>query len=385
MHIFTSVTSNYIPKARVLARSVRKYHPEAKFHLLLSDSLPEWLGDGAEDFDSIINIEELPIPNRKSWIFEHRLVELCTAVKGFGFQEIFRRHNPEKLIYLDPDIAVMSRMDSITATLDKASILLTPHQTEPDTELRAIADNEICSLKHGVYNLGFVAVRNSTEGRRFVDWWANRLEHFCFDDIPNGLFTDQRWCDLAPAFFDELMILREPIYNVCTWNLTQRRVTGTVPDGLLINGQPLCFYHFSGFDSGAQKVMLDLYGVESPVLYPLRDWYIRECAEMGQVEYGANPCHYDRFTNGQIVTKSHRFVYRKDPRLKQMFPNPFDTEGSHSYLAWYDKTFRNAVLIPEFNDYNELLRHYMETLHLLNLIRTSKSWRILKWLRIVNA
>jgi len=384
MHIFTSVTANYIPKARVLAQSVKKYHPDAQFHLLLSDCLPEWLGEGEADFDSIINIEELPIPNRAAWIFKHRLVELCTAVKGFGFQEIFRRHNPDKLIYLDPDIAVMSRLDSITDQLDHASILLTPHQTQPDTELRAIVDNEICSLKHGVYNLGFAAVRNSVEGRRFVDWWAARLEHFCYDDIPNGLFTDQRWCDLAPAFFADLKILREPIYNVCTWNLTQRRVTGTVPDGLLINGQPLCFYHFSGFDSGAQKVMLDLYGKESPVLYPLRDWYISQCEAMGQESYGATPCRYDRFSNGTVVTKSHRFIYRKDSSMEQRFPDPFAAAGPDSYLAWYDSTYRDAVIIPEFTDYNELLNHYMATLNLLTLIRTSKSWRILKKLGIVN-
>lgn len=385
MHIFTSVTSNYIPKARVLAKTVKKYHPEALFHLLLSDQRPSWLdAEASQHFDSIINIDELPIPNRQAWIFKHRLVELCTAVKGFGFQEIIRRHNPDKIIYLDPDIAVMSRLDSIVERLDVASILLTPHQTEPDTDLRAIADNEICSLKHGVYNLGFVAVRNSTEGRRFVDWWAHRLEHFCFDDIPNGLFTDQRWCDLAPAFFTDLAILREPIYNVCTWNLTQRRVTGTVPDGLLINGQQLCFYHFSGFDSGAQKIMLDLYGKESPVLYPLRDWYVTECAAMGQDEYGSTPCSYDFFSNGQTVTKSHRYIYRKDSRLERMFPDPFAT-GADSYLAWYDRTYKDAVIIPEFTDYNELLNQYMSTLNLLTLIRTSKSWRILKWLGIVNA
>ncbi len=35
-------------------------------------------------FDTIIKIDELPIENLPSWIFKHRLVELCTAVKGTG-------------------------------------------------------------------------------------------------------------------------------------------------------------------------------------------------------------------------------------------------------------------------------------------------------------
>ena len=36
------------------------------------------------------------------------------------------------------------------------------------------------------------------------------------------------------------------------------------PKGLQANGRPLVFFHFSGFDSGAQKVMLDKFGGKSP-------------------------------------------------------------------------------------------------------------------------
>lgn len=383
MHIFTSLTSNYIPKARVLGHSIKRYHPEAVFHLLLSDFKPDWIEESGEPFDSIIHVEELPIENVKSWIFKHTFIELCTAVKGFGFQEIFRRYSPRNVIYLDPDIVVTSRMDTIIERLSKASILLTPHQTEPDTEIKAIIDNEICSLKHGVYNLGFLAIRNSATGKRFVDWWANRLSQFCFDDIPGGLFTDQRWVDLAPSFFDDLMVMREPIYNVCTWNLSHRTVTGKPPDGLLVNGQQLCFYHFSGFDSGAQKVMLDIYGKQSPVLKELRDWYIEECRKVGQDEYGKTPCVYDRFSNGREVTKSHRYVYRTRQDLTKAFPDPYIATGPDTYFEWYKTNVGTKEVIPDSGNYEDLLNRYKAVLDDLTAIRNSKSWKILKWLGIV--
>ena len=35
-----------------------------------------------------------------------------------------------------------------------------------------------------------------------INWWAERLYLFCYDDIQNGVFTDQKWIDLAPCFFD---------------------------------------------------------------------------------------------------------------------------------------------------------------------------------------
>ena len=95
MHIFTSITSNYIPKARVLARSVKENVPGANFHLLLCDLPPADFDIEQEDFDSLILLSDLDIAEKSAWIFKHNVVELCTAVKGIGFLEIFRRFDAE--------------------------------------------------------------------------------------------------------------------------------------------------------------------------------------------------------------------------------------------------------------------------------------------------
>ena len=109
-------------------------------------------------------------------------------------------------------------------------------------------DNEIAALKHGTYNLGFLAVAATDMGRAFAGWWADRCYHFCRDEIPHGLFTDQRWIDLVPGFFPGTCILRSSRLNVASWNLSTRRLSGTVPGGILVDGEPLGFYHFTGFD-----------------------------------------------------------------------------------------------------------------------------------------
>ena len=337
IHIFTSITANYLPKARVLATSVKRFHPDAKFHLMLSDVIPQSIAIENEPFDSIITIDELPIPEQKAWIFKHSIVEMCTGVKPIAFQEIFQRYNCDKVIYLDPDIAVLNPLDSITEKLDYYSVLLTPHQTSPEESNEAVLDNELCSLRHGVYNLGFLAVRNSQDGRAFLKWWSKRCLDFCYDNIPQGMFTDQRWVDLAPAFFTDIHILRKPIYNVATWNLTHRKVTGSLEEGILVNGEPICFYHFSGFDSGAQELMLKKYGSSSKVLFNLREWYIAQCEEMGQSIFGKIPCVYSYFENSELITKEQRLLYRDRIDLQQAYPDPFSTEKTpdHSYLNWY--------------------------------------------------
>jgi hypothetical protein len=338
MHIFTSITANYLPKAAALAHSVKRVHPEAVFHVVLCDEMPACSRATTEAFDSIINIKQLPIENLPAWIFKHRLVELCTAVKGTAFQFIADREGAERIYYFDPDIVVLGRLDALERKLEESSILLTPHLVEPETFRQAILDNEICCLRHGVYNLGFLAVRTTGQGRRFIDWWADRLRQFCYDEVKNGLFTDQRWVDLAPAFFDDIAIVREPEFNVATWNLTHRRATGGAPYEILINDRPLVFYHFSGFDSGAQRSMLDRYGAHSPVLYDLRDWYIARCQELGQSSLGAIDCVYNSFKNGRRITDAHRLIYRRREDLVHRFPDPFETsDARRSYLRWFER------------------------------------------------
>jgi hypothetical protein len=306
---------------------------------------------------------------------------MCTGVKGFAFKEIIGRYQPDYVFFLDPDIVILSPIDSLIDKLSKNSILLTPHQTEPEVTDRAIIDNEICSLKHGVFNLGFLGIRptQSSEGLKFIDWWTDRLRDYCYDDKLNGLFTDQRWVDLAPAFFDDLCIIREPIYNVATWNLTHRTASGSIEKGISINGQPICFYHFSGFDSGDQEIMLKVYGKQSPVLFELRDWYIEQCRLSAQEELGKLPCFYGCFENGKIISKIQRIIYRSRFDLQKEFPDPYATKDpSKSYLNWCEqKEDENAEeFISESSEAlrSELVRLQQE----LSSIKNSRSWRLLR-------
>lgn len=373
MHIFTSITSNYIPKARVLARSVKKHVPGAIFHVLLCDSPPPGFDLEQENFDDLILLDDLEIENRAAWIYQHNVVELCTAVKGLGFQKIFRQFNAEKVIFFDPDIVIFSDIQSIEQRLDKFSILLTPHQTEPDTGRSAIMDNEVSSLKHGVFNLGFLAVRNSVEGWRFLEWWSNRLRDFCFDDRGRGLFTDQKWIDLAPAFFSDLEILREPQFNVSTWNISRREITGDLDGGLRVNGKPLCFYHFSGLDSGALKVMMEVYGPDNQLLARLRSWYLHQCNEMGQKEYGGLASRYDFYSNGEKVRPSERLLYRYREELMDRFPDPYDcSTGGGGYQAWF--VSNSGSLLPDSSEQDivSVLRQELDAIH------HSISWRVFR-------
>ena len=311
MHFYTSINNHYMAKAIVLATSVKKYNPTAKFSLVLADKILDDFDIKKTPFDEILTIEELGIPvkNLNLWIFEHTVVELCTAVKGQALVK-FLEEGSEKVIYLDPDIEVFDTLNEIDLLLDKYDVLLTPHQTIPEDNYRDIINNEICSLKHGTYNFGFYGVKNSLNGIKFAKWWRDRLIDFCYDDIPNGIFTDQKWGDLVPALFEGVFILRSPAYNVSTWNLSHRKVVKK--DGIFyVNDKKLQFYHFSGFDSGAQKIMLELYAEKNSAPFELRNLYIDKQKKAGQEKYVKFYSIYDTYSNGKKISNNERKLLRE--------------------------------------------------------------------------
>src|SRR3712207_658874 len=128
---FTSITNNYLPKARALAHSVKRHAPEVSFVLLLAEDVNESLLRPDDPFDRILTVDELGVPELKQWLFMHTVVEVCTAIKGHGIAHLLDSEEDTAVLYFDPDMVLYSRPDSLFAHFEDASVLLTPHTTEP--------------------------------------------------------------------------------------------------------------------------------------------------------------------------------------------------------------------------------------------------------------
>lgn len=327
MHFFTSVTACYIPKARVLAKTLKKHNEDAVMHLVISDDLPAGFDIGKEDFDYVWNIEDIiEVENFRKWSFMHDVVELCTAVKGAAAIRIIKELELDRLVYLDPDIGVFDSLAPVSDMLDENSVLFTPHSTAPASTPRGIVDDELCALKYGVYNFGFLAVKSDADGMRFLHWWNDRLMDYCYDDIPNGMFTDQKWGDIAPGLFDFIKIVHLPEYNVATWNLSHRTVSGSQQEGWFVNGRPLRFFHFTGYDSGAHRVMLALHAKPGDPVWELSQLYERWLDEAGQKELGKLVYKYATYDNGRKIEKRHRKLFRMRSDVYDFFTDPYSAE-----------------------------------------------------------
>lgn len=346
MLVYTSVTKSYLPKARVLAKSVKHFHPDWTFVLLYSDDLPVGFDLKHEPFDEVLTIDQLGLPGWKAWAFGHAVVELCTAVKGPAAELLAQRPNVDKIMYIDPDIKVFNSLSTLDVLLDQHEILLTPHLLDAETDIAAIQDNEISALKHGIYNLGFFAARTSGQGLDFIRWWAERLRLFCRADIPNGLFTDQRWCDLAPAFFSGLHIVRDRGCNVATWNIAHRPLSKDEAGMFFVADVPLRFYHFTSYDNGDGMGMLMKYASSQMIAHELWDTYGKDLLAEGQKDERYKGWYYGQFVNGESIPLEARKLYQTRPDVQEAFPDPYSV-AEPCFLSWWkdDVAQGNAALL----------------------------------------
>lgn len=348
MYYFTSITTNYIPKARILAETLKRHNSNAKFIVSLCDDLPEEFDISKEPFDDIIFADKLDrYKNANVFFFKYNVTEICTAVKPGIALEIMDRYKADKVVYLDPDIAVFSSMYEIDQLLDKYSMIFVPHSTVPDTYKQLIIGNEILFLKKGVFNLGFFAVKADDEGRRFLNWWHERLFHYCLDDDCTlyelldeegrlGTFTDQKWIDLVPCFFDNYHILKTPGYDVATWNLSHQSLIKQGSEWF-VNGYPLRFYHFSSFDSRHHHSVLNLIiAVNNSCkdAVKLSEWYERELKKVEQDKLGSFEWKYARYSNGEKIPKMHRKILNIRQDVHEVFIDPFIVNAGQCYYNW---------------------------------------------------
>lgn len=335
VHCYTSFSFSYLNRARVLADGLRRMHPDWKLWAVITDRPPPgFIFDiSAEDFDQVLWPEDLYGEEVEAWLFGHNVVEACTAVKGAALQRLFDE-GADKVFYLDPDIAVFGSLAPLADALDAASILLTPHQLDPDDSPSAIFDNEVASLVHGVFNLGFLAVRNDLEGRRFAAWWSSRLRDYCHDRRTEGIFVDQKWCDLVPAFFERVQILRDPGCNVASWNLSRRRVCIDTGGAITVNGSPLRFFHFTKLGR-VGDTMTERYAHDNTEVFEIWSWYRRKVHAATDLAVPAGWWAFGHFGNGVAIPDAVRVLYRSRRDLREVFTRPASMEepSFHDWLA----------------------------------------------------
>jgi len=300
--IFTIVSRNYAAQAATLMDSLARMEPAARRVVVATDGPIPHLEGRAE----VIEAQDLGAPLAAMSVYYDAL-ELNTAVKPFVFKRLLSGAGVTSATYLDPDIVAFRPLDPVREGLGRAELVLTPHTTRPLLGDAQPGDRDL--LRAGVYNLGFAAMRRADKTLGLLDWWAERCRFDCRVDLANGLFTDQKWMDLSPGFVDSVELIRDPGCNLAYWNL-EGRALARAGDGWTVDGRPLVFFHFSGFDPNRPQTLskhqnrLDV-APGSPLEELLRD-FARTMLKNGHDETSGVPYAHSRFPSGRMLTGAMR-------------------------------------------------------------------------------
>jgi glycosyltransferase involved in cell wall biosynthesis len=331
----TIIFRNYLSHARILASSFRQHVRGGRFYLLVVDDLPK--NTRIEPYIHVLNVGDLKLPSFYEMCFKYDVTELSTAVKPTLLSLLLNRYGERRVVYFDPDSLIMRPLTVLLELMKSSGIVLTPHLLKP-IPMDGLKPSEQDIMLSGAYNLGFIAVSDSLETRSFLKWWEERLRDGCRIDPPNALFVDQRWVDLVPGYFSSTVILRDPAYNIAYWNLHERRITRRGKE-FYVNGQPIVFFHFSGFGP-EQPQNLSRHQTRTKVKKrsPLRDLlslYVDLQMKYGYEISSKWPAGRLYFSNGIAVHPLLRRVYLGlDERTRQSFGNLLDASRPDSFLQW---------------------------------------------------
>ena len=200
----------------------------------------------------------------------------------------------EAVTKIDADCFLFASPTSIQAGEKTASIVITPHRHTRETD-----------IQFGIYNVGWVSIRNDKLGMSCVQRWEQQCLEWCFDKPDGKRYADQKYLDDWPSRYPGVHISNFSGANLAYWNVNQSQLS-LDEEKVLADGKPLIFYHFSGLRKIQSRIydpQWQEYGVRAndvlrnkiyrPYLQALRRQENRLGARLSNtsVRYEQNPRH----------------------------------------------------------------------------------------------
>lgn len=355
--VFTICSKNYLPQARILIASLKTHCPHVEMTAFIADEVENQAEIAAFLGASVVAGRELDLPTYDDMAMRYDIVEFNTALKPAAFDYVFET-GVYRAIYLDPDIEVMRPLSELDELFSSgAEAVVTPHITKPLDMVKNPTELKI--IRTGIYNLGFLGLRNTPGARRFVRWWGDRMPSECRVDLDAGIFVDQKYVDLLPSYVANTTVLRHPGYNVAYWNLAHRPLTQGGDGQWNADGERLAFMHYSGVRPNERDVVsvhqdrLQIADLgEGASLFENYRARLREArVAFGQTSIQPNYA-YGSFASGEEITPLLRQVYaRAVPPNSAPYAEVFDAASNLLTSASTGLTHRASNLIsPVMSD-----------------------------------
>ena len=278
-HFCTISTKSHLFKTKALADSLNKFN--VHLHVLVVDK-----------DEVLIKTEYITYYNLK---FITKEIGLKLIAKygnqsdklRWALKSVFMMHlllQTEKIIYVDNDTYFYNNPQILFDLLNTNTLLLTPHfyDSNPNKNQNWLEAN----FKVGLYNAGFMGVNKNAINA--LQWWSECCLYNIKKSYWRGLFDDQKYLDLIPILFDDVMVVKHRGCNLAGWNYLWYKLSRKVDYTLEIESNyPLIFIHFA-------ETSLTHFSKENSFLYPEYLTYIENLR-----------AHQSRYTHKRSYFKTY--------------------------------------------------------------------------------
>jgi hypothetical protein len=337
MLTFTISTNSDIPKARLLAASIKKFHPNWIFYLILADKFSDDSFIKDDNFDKIIYIDQLNIPNFKSFMFKSISKDFIFRLLGYIFLYLTNK-NFEKIIYFSFDYLILSEIDYFSELLSKFDIIFISNFNTYNNSSISELNNTINEF--GYFNHGFLAISNKKDAINFINYFIKHVEEMVnFDkDYYNKFFL------LSSFLFENIYIVNSINYNIKSILQTNNRIIYDKDNLICINSSitnssnisnKLKLFQFENSDTGAGRLNKYLFYESNKILNALWNSYDSQLKNINFTNSNKIQWSFGFFDNGHPISDKMRLLYNNIPELQDKFPDPFSSENENSFYNWY--------------------------------------------------
>lgn len=308
----TIVTRSHVCDARLAMAGIHSDAFTLDRWVLVIDA-DSGTNESTPDIRFLCPAEVVDAPTLQAMRKRYTAGEVCFALKPHVLSYLLGK-GASQVHYVDADLGFYSPVDLLIEALVGHDMLLTPHFLDmpPDDGRHPTA---LTLLTSGVFNGGYFGVSATSGALGFLSWWRERVRRHGRDDRATGQFGDQRWLDLVPVLFPGGRIYRNPGANVAYWNLHERELKRT--DGrYYANGEPLIFFHFSGFDpyhpERLSRYQTRFLVTPNTPLADLLDAYAQQLLSAGYAESRKRAYAYHRWwhSNRLLIRTARNWYFR---------------------------------------------------------------------------
>lgn len=247
----TIFDDNYLARALALYDSLMRVNETARFAFFCIDAKSAGLLTALKlERSIIVTHEEFATAELLELRAGRSQGEYCWTCKPFAL--LYLMQNAPRVdwaVYVDTDMMFFSDPDEAISGAN-VHYLLTPHRFTA-----AFSASEKSAGKH---NAGYVAARNSSQGKRAIVWWRDRCIESCSYIPTDTTFADQKYLDQFAKLFPDGASSTHKGLNTAPWNVGDFTICKGAK-GIYVDEVPLLLYHFQGlqlFDNGTASLYI---------------------------------------------------------------------------------------------------------------------------------